>query len=204
MLEVSAQAPIATEPSECPFYDPPARNHHKAFGLRGTVGDLQSPAAALFDPLHDRLIASIGPEELQATPSVMDVTLDADQEFLPNYFPSGAVRDTRTMDHDQQEQPNEKKAWIRSGAEETRPTGRAVHCGGRSRHLHMLSLATRKHALQEYATCGAREQHHNGRETKGCCSSRSATPSGSMGPGGRRPRGNRLPRRSRTDVALHR
>src|SRR5580765_7591086 len=82
MFEVSAQAPITTKPAEGPFHYPPARNYHKAFGLRGTVGDLQSPATVVFDPLHDRLIASIGPEELQATPAVMDVTLNAGKEFL--------------------------------------------------------------------------------------------------------------------------
>src|SRR5262245_51268970 len=107
MLEVSAQAPIATEPSTCPFYDPPARNHHKAFGIGGTVGDLQSPAAAVFDPLHERLIATIGPEELQATPTVMNVTLEACKELLQHSFTSGAVRHARTMEHDQQKQPEE-------------------------------------------------------------------------------------------------
>src|SRR5215510_289804 len=104
MLEVPAQAPIAPKPAEGPFHDPPARNHHKAFGPRGTVGDLQAPAAAVFDPLHDGLVASIGPQELQATPSIMDVTLNAGKELLQHDLPTGAVRDTRTMDHDQQEQ----------------------------------------------------------------------------------------------------
>src|SRR5215467_4206051 len=107
MFEVSAQAPLATKPAECPFHDPPAGNHHKAFGIRRTVGDLQAPAAAVFDPLHNRLIAAIGPEELQATPAVMDVTLDTGKELLQHHFPSGAVRDTRTMDYDQQEQPQD-------------------------------------------------------------------------------------------------
>src|SRR5262245_58484124 len=107
MLEVPAQAPIAPKPAEGPFHDPPAWNHHKAFGLRGTVGDLQAPATVLFDPLHDRLVASIGPQELQATPSIMDVTLNAGKEPLQHDFPSGAIWDTRTMDHDQQKQPQD-------------------------------------------------------------------------------------------------
>src|SRR5215510_7587187 len=104
MLEIPAQAPIAPKPAECPFHHPPARNHHKAFGIRGAVGDLQLPATMLFDPLHDRLIAAIGPEELEATPAVMDITLNAGKELLQYDFSSRAVRHACTMDHDQQKQ----------------------------------------------------------------------------------------------------
>src|SRR5262249_7099371 len=100
MLEVPAQAPIATKPAEGPFHDPPARNDHKAFSFRGTVGDLQVPAAAVFDPPHDRLRAAIGPEELEATPAVVHAALAAGKELLQYDFPPGAVRDTRTRDHD--------------------------------------------------------------------------------------------------------
>jgi hypothetical protein len=107
MLEVSAQAPIATKPAEGPFHYPPARNYYKAFGLRGTVGDLQWPATVVFDPLHDRLISSLSPEELQATPAVMDVTFDTGKEFLQHDFPARTVRYACTMDHNQQEQPED-------------------------------------------------------------------------------------------------
>jgi hypothetical protein len=104
MLEVSAQAPIATKPPECPFHHPPARNHHKAFGVRGTVCNLQPPATVVFDPPHNRLIPPIGPEKLQTTPAVMDGALNAGQEVRQHKLASGAVRDARTMDHDQQKQ----------------------------------------------------------------------------------------------------
>src|SRR6267142_7161604 len=105
MLKVFAQAPIASQPAKCPFHYPPARDHHKALGPRGSVGDLQLPPTCLLDPGHDSFIAPIGPEELQATPPVVDTALEARKEFLQDHFAPGAVRHASTMDHDQQEQP---------------------------------------------------------------------------------------------------
>lgn len=84
-----------------------------------------------------------------------------------------------------------------------RLSGKTVHCGERARHLSKRSLVAKKPGLSEEAIGGAREQHHNGRETKGYWSSRSAQPSENTGLGSRRLRGNRLPRRSRTDAPLH-
>ena len=107
MLKVFAQAPIPAQPSECPFYDPAAGDHDKALGARGPTGDLQVPSARLFDPGDDGFITSISPDQLQATPAIVDTPLYAHKEFRQEDLPSRTVGDASTMHYHQQEQPQD-------------------------------------------------------------------------------------------------
>src|SRR5712692_447575 len=104
MLKVFAQAPIAAQPSEGPFYDPPARDHHKALRIGGSAGNLQYPPTVMLDPPPDPFIAPIGPDELQATPAIVDTTFDAHKEFPQEPLASRAVGDAGTMHYHQHEQ----------------------------------------------------------------------------------------------------
>src|ERR1043165_10247927 len=85
MLKVFAQAPIPAQPSEGPFYDPTARGHDKARGARGPTGDLQAPSARVFDPGDQGFIAPISPDQLQATPAIVDTPLEARKEVGQEY-----------------------------------------------------------------------------------------------------------------------
>src|ERR1043166_2186984 len=107
VFKVFAQAPIASQPSECPFYHPPAPNHDKTPGGRRPTGKLQTPPAGLLDPGHDGFITPISPNELQAAPAVVDIALNARKEFLQEEFAARAIGDTGTVHHRQQQQPQD-------------------------------------------------------------------------------------------------
>jgi hypothetical protein len=103
MLKVFAQAPIAAQPSEGPVYDPPARDHHKALRIGGSAGNLQGPPPVVLDPPHEPFIAPIGPDELQATPAIVDTTFATHKEFPQEPLASRTVGDAGTMHYPQHE-----------------------------------------------------------------------------------------------------
>ncbi len=107
MLEILAQASIPTQPRECSLHHPPARNHHKTLGGRRPSGNFQPPPAGLLDPAHNALITPIRPEELHTAPAVVDSALDAGKEFSQEQFTARAIREARTVYHDQQQQPQD-------------------------------------------------------------------------------------------------
>ena len=61
-LEVLGQPSASTEPCECPFYDPSARQDFKSLRLVGTLDDFERPFADFLQPVFQLVarIAAIG------------------------------------------------------------------------------------------------------------------------------------------------
>jgi hypothetical protein len=76
VLIVSAQTPIPSEPSESAFHNPATRSDLKSFGFGRATHNLESPTELLFDPGDDVFVSAISPNQLEATPAIVDTMLD--------------------------------------------------------------------------------------------------------------------------------
>jgi hypothetical protein len=102
VLIVSAQTPIPSEPSESAFHNPATWSDLKSFGFGRTTHNLESPTELLFDPGDDVFVSAISPNQLEATPAIVDTMLDALEQSCQNKFTAIAIWDTRSMDNNEQ------------------------------------------------------------------------------------------------------
>ncbi len=105
MLVVTAQAAVPTEPPKRPFHHPAARQHRKALAVWGAAHDLYRPAKLLAYVGTDIFIGSIGPDELEATPAIMHVAVDAVEEPRQDQLAPRAIRYPGALHDDGQQQP---------------------------------------------------------------------------------------------------
>src|SRR5271157_4718853 len=104
MFIVPRQTAVASQPAKGPLDHPAARHHDKAFGPCRRSGNLEGPPKVLPDKIDDAEIGAIRPDQLQAAPPVMDTMLNPIKQPLQGVFAAMAVRDARTMHHDDQQQ----------------------------------------------------------------------------------------------------
>ena len=82
MLIVASQATITTEPTEGPFHHPTPRQDLKAFHIIRTFYDFQDPAKLLANRLDDRSVGTVGPDQLQAAPTIVNTAFDRLEQSL--------------------------------------------------------------------------------------------------------------------------
>ena len=105
MFEVPTQSPIPPQPSQRPLHHPAAGQQRKPFSVWWAAHHLQVPSALLADLRANMRIAAIGPNELEPTPAVVDGAFNAGKECLQHQLTARTIRNARTMDDDQQQQP---------------------------------------------------------------------------------------------------
>ena len=78
MFEVATQAAIAPQPAKGALHYPAARQHDKSLGVCGARRTTSSRHPNCLRTYGGNvLIGPIGPDELEATPAIMDVAFDA-------------------------------------------------------------------------------------------------------------------------------
>ncbi len=70
MLKVTSQATVATQPTKGALHHPTPWQDLKSFHIIRTFYDFQDPAELLANNRHDRSIGTVGPDQLQAAPTI--------------------------------------------------------------------------------------------------------------------------------------
>src|SRR5215212_367904 len=104
MFVIASQTAVASKPAKGAFHHPTTRQDLKSFGVWRTTNHFQFPAAVLFDPDADIFVSTIGPDQFETTPAIVKTMLDPLEQFCQNQLASIAIRQTRPMDQNQQEQ----------------------------------------------------------------------------------------------------
>src|SRR5664279_6286332 len=103
MFVVAGQTPITPKPAEAALGDPAARQDFEALGARFALNDLQRPAEVLADVVDNAFVGTIGPDQLEPTPAVVDTPLVAVEERLQGQLAALGILHSGTMyDHHQQ------------------------------------------------------------------------------------------------------
>ena len=97
MLKVTSQTTIATEPTKCPFDNPTMRQDFKTFSLVRTTNNFQFPTKRLAYFFNNTGIGSIGPQELQATPAIMNTAFDVRKQLLQHLVAAAGVLEAGTV-----------------------------------------------------------------------------------------------------------
>lgn len=82
----------ASQPIGGGFHDPAPRQHLKAFHLFGTGDNFQCRTKVVADKIDQVFVAASSPNQLQATPAIMDILLDVLKQALQNQFPAASCR----------------------------------------------------------------------------------------------------------------
>src|SRR5574341_213655 len=161
MLKVTRQPPVTSEPAKGALDNPTSWQDREASHPFWTLNEFELPAQLLTHRFNNVSIGTIGPDQFEPTPTIMDTALGPVKQTLQNHLSARTVREGGTMHQDDQQQTqgvHDNMAFsARSLLVDINPTGFAAF-----RSLDTLAINDRRTGLRITLLLGTYLFHQRG------------------------------------------